>query len=175
MNTPRTQKIKSLKEQLIEAEASKLDLFEEVKDGNLDNVKKILCYNKDVNIELQNVYGDTALMCVCENGRKEIAELLIEKGANIDLKNKHGNTALTIACIIGHKEIVELLIEKGANVELQNITGSKVLGIACRNGYKEIVELLKKKFYSPPFLKESLMRLVKEFSKDTVMKTLKEI
>ncbi len=46
-------------------------------------------------------------------GRKEVAELLIDKGADVNAKNNYGGTPLDSAIIMGRTEIADLLRKHG--------------------------------------------------------------
>ena len=69
----------------------------------------------------------TVLMYAANNGRKEIAELLIAKGADVNIKDKSGYTPLYAAAIDGHWEIAELLIAKGVDVNAKDSIGMTAL------------------------------------------------
>ena len=45
---------------------------------------------------MQNDLGFTALMCACQDGQVEVADLLIEKGAEVEYHNK---VRLLVQCI----------------------------------------------------------------------------
>lgn len=60
------------------------------------NNRKILqrLINLGVNVNVQNKYGITALMCAAHNGHKEAVEILLLAGANVNLASKEGRIAL---------------------------------------------------------------------------------
>ena len=57
----------------------------------------------------------SALHLAARYGKKDVAELLIDKGADINLNNGWGGTPLSWAKHKGRKGIVELLRKHGAN------------------------------------------------------------
>lgn len=59
--------------------------------------------------------GKTALMWACQNGHREIVDLLLNMGAKWKMKDDDGLTALTIASENAHLDIENLLREYGAN------------------------------------------------------------
>jgi ankyrin repeat protein len=73
---------------------------------------------------------------------KEVAELLIAQGAEVDAKTKDGDTPLLRAALDGHKEVAELLISKGARLDAKNDGGFTVLHGAAEWGWKDMAELL---------------------------------
>jgi ankyrin repeat protein len=77
-----------------------------------------------------------------DQGRKEVAELLISKNADINAETTQGSTPLHLAAQHGHKDVVELLISKGANVNAVNEAGMRPLMFARSSGNKDVVEIL---------------------------------
>ena len=107
------------------------DLFDEAKDGELENVKFLL--KNGTNIHAQN---DEALRIASDCGHTEIVKLLIELGADI---HAWDDDALRWASECGHIEIVKLLIEAGADIHARS---DQALIWASMNGHIEIVKLL---------------------------------
>lgn len=52
-----------------------------------------------LDINLQTVFGETALMRAVGLKQTKVVELLIEHGANLDIQTRYGNTALDIALL----------------------------------------------------------------------------
>ena len=72
----------------------------------------------------------TPLHFACENGKLEIAKLLIERNANITLKTEKkiwyehdGMTTIHFAASSGNVELVKLLIAKGAEINEKTADG----------------------------------------------------
>ncbi|EOD05501.1 hypothetical protein EMIHUDRAFT_351152 [Emiliania huxleyi CCMP1516] len=59
--------------------------------------------------------GATPLFMACQQGRLEIARLLLEAGAAIDQADEQGATPLFAACEDGHLEVAKLLSSYGAS------------------------------------------------------------
>ena len=89
-------------------------LFDAVKKGDIEAVRKYLDAGADVNTKDEDGY--TLLTVAVAYGSKEIVELLIFNGVDVNAKNDGGSTPLNIATAQGHKEIVELLIFNGVDV-----------------------------------------------------------
>ena len=89
-------------------------LFDAVKKGDIEAVRKHLDAGADVNTKDEDGY--TLLTVAVAYGSKEIVELLIFNGVDVNAKNDGGSTPLNIATAQGHKEIVELLIFNGVDV-----------------------------------------------------------
>jgi tetratricopeptide (TPR) repeat protein len=84
-----------------------------VHKGDVKKVKELLDKGANVN---EFKYG-TALMIAAQDGRLEIARLLIDRGADINVQSNMGWTALGLAADGGHTDMVDLLITKGADVD----------------------------------------------------------
>ena len=78
--------------------------------GNLEITKLLLDYRPALN--LQEVYGETAVAVAVMNNHESIVRLLISKGAKIDTKNKLGLTPLDIAHKCGYGKIARILRKK---------------------------------------------------------------
>jgi len=108
---------------------AKAKWFKYVKDGNKDGIKRVL-EEEDIDIDVRDVGGNTALIISSAYEDKEIVRLLVEKGANINDQNDYGDTALMIASYEGRTEIVKFLVEKGADINHQNKDGKTALDLA---------------------------------------------
>ena len=67
-----------------------------------------------VDVEAQNRWGDTALMCTGREGYSDIVQVLLDAGADKETVNHGGDTALVCANRDGRTEVVQALIEAGA-------------------------------------------------------------
>ncbi len=61
-------------------------------------------------MNMQKNDGQSALMSASKNGRKEVAQILLDHNADTSIRDTNGKTALSWACETGHAEIVELLL-----------------------------------------------------------------
>lgn len=68
-------------------------------------------------LERLNMFGMTPLSLAASEGRKEMAETLIEHGAKVDARDRSGDTALHWAT---HTSIMKVLIDRGADVNVRN-------------------------------------------------------
>jgi hypothetical protein len=83
--------------------------------------------SKQVDVNVKNNYGVTALIDSSYRGQKEQVEWLIVEGANLNARDNQGDTALMKAAIKGHSKIVELLIANGADVHAKDNAGNTAL------------------------------------------------
>ncbi|EMT70529.1 Ankyrin repeat domain-containing protein 50 [Fusarium odoratissimum] len=84
-------------------------------------------------IDAQDPIGEsTALTQAAEQGRADLASLLLENGANPNQREKHGKTALHIAAQNGHLDVVAVLIAGGADIDAR-VHGWTSMLLAAKN------------------------------------------
>jgi ankyrin repeat protein len=122
------------------------DPMQAVKEGKIAVVRELLAANPSLAgemVELGGGFRGTLLLVAAVNGRREVAELLIEKGADVNAAMTKSNvTPLHAAAQYGHTSIAELLIAKGAHVNAKTITDSTPLHEAAEGGHTGVAELL---------------------------------
>nr|XP_032801958.1 inversin isoform X1 [Petromyzon marinus] len=96
--------------------------------------------NLDVN--LADKYGGTALHAAALSGHVSTVRLLLAHGAQVDAANVMKHTPLFRACEMGHKEVIETLIEGGARVDLVDQDGHSPLHWAALGGNADICLIL---------------------------------
>ena len=93
----------------------------------------------NININLQNNQGVTALMYSGDNSKEDIVKMLLEHpNIDVNIKNNYGNTALLVSCIRSNstssENIVQMLLEHpNIDVNLQNNEGNTALMGCCSN------------------------------------------
>ncbi len=127
-------------------------LMQAVKNNNIELTTQLLKKGADPNI--QNEYGNTALIWASCNDHIEMVRLLLEAGADPNIQNEYGKTALIWASCKGHIEIVRLLLEAGADPNFQNESGRTALMSASTYGHTEIVWLLLEA-WADPYLRDN--------------------
>jgi ankyrin repeat protein len=73
-------------------------------------VRLLLDHGADPNIR-EREDGNTPLHLASQNGRTEIARLLVEHGASVEVQDNLGRTPLDVASWWRHDEIIKLLTE----------------------------------------------------------------
>lgn len=95
----------------------------------LDQLEVVVALlGKDVNLELQDRKGDTALHVACENQHLDCARNLLRgpRGPqNLQLQNWKGLTCLHIATMKRNLPLISLLLDSGANINSQEGTSGK--------------------------------------------------
>ena len=103
-------------------------------------VKELL--ETDININIKDDDGYTALTHSVYGGYLKCVKLLIKKGANVNIKDNNGYTALMEATTHGHIEIVKFLLENDADPNIRDNKGYTALMIAADTENPEIVKVL---------------------------------
>ena len=99
--------------------------------------------NLDLNIDLIDVYGETALMAALRAGHTDTVARLLALGADTDPQQESGRfTALIYASILGDQEVTEQLLAAGADVNYRGGNGWNALGWAVVEGNVNVVEQL---------------------------------
>lgn len=127
--------------QLIQEKQEQLNrkLFDAVKEGKLDDVKRYI--KEGAHIHAQDKLKETPLFWAAYNDYLEIAQLLITHGANVNTRDKEKGTPLHWAAFKGNIEIVQLLIAHGAHTTVQDENNEMPLHDAAKNGHFEIAQL----------------------------------
>jgi len=110
-------------------------------DGNRDYVEFGIMQGFSPNV--QNKYGDTALIAACAGNQPAIVRYLLRKGADPNFPNYDGTTPLMVASYYGNIEIVNLLLVAGADVNIKNELGTTALKAAEYKGCQECIKALK--------------------------------
>jgi ankyrin repeat protein len=86
----------------------------------------------DININLKNKYGQTALSLAAGNGHTEIVQqLLARQDVDVNVQDFHGQTALGQAVFYGHiTVVVTLLGTPEVRVDILNVEGKTPLSWA---------------------------------------------
>lgn len=106
-----------------------------------DIVERLLTIG-NIDVNLQNRYGDTPLMLAITSGQAEIVKLLIHADADVNLRNLDKDSSLHFAAKNGFLEIVEMLLECGAEIDAQNLWGYTPVLQAAMENHREVVQKL---------------------------------
>ncbi len=102
-----------------------------------------LLISNGANSNFINSKGNTALMYSCQEGHRDVSELLIRHSNTINNNKNHaGMTALMFASLCGHQCIVKLLLGSGSLPDKGDTNGSTALMMVSRNGHTACVEAL---------------------------------
>nr|KAG5692115.1 hypothetical protein BaRGS_014278 [Batillaria attramentaria] len=121
-------------------------LLKAAKQGNTEEVKRLIAQNADVNVVDEDARTALYLACTKDNTEvcyEQVCRLLIQKGAEVKCQNIKGETPLHLTCTDDRKKnLVELLLDSGADVTIEDKKGRTPLHVACENGCTELVKQL---------------------------------
>ncbi|MHC4154047.1 MAG: ankyrin repeat domain-containing protein [Planctomycetota bacterium] len=116
-------------------------LFEAVKKGDVEHVRKLITPRVDVNAKDRK--GQTPLHFAARHGHEQIARLLIAGGADVNVNMSDESwTPLLDAASTGHTKLAKLLLEKGAKVDVGDDYGYTPLYYAIWSEDQEMVRML---------------------------------
>jgi len=116
-------------------------IHDAAQSGDLAQVKELLKENPDLVLS-KDTPGWTALHYAAYYGRKDVAELLLNKNADVNTKDNQGLTPLHLAAKEGHKDTAEVLLTNKADVNAKDNNGHTALHFAAIYGYKDVIDLL---------------------------------
>ena len=135
----------------------KSTIFAEVlkvkESGMRKKLVTILLKNTMINLNIQNVKGQTALTLAAYYGFDGIAELLLKNGATVDIQDVSGTTPLMYTARTGKAGIdeeswaafaktIKVLLRYGASVEIKNNNGETALSLAEQLGNERFAEIV---------------------------------
>ena len=137
-----------LDEKLIEKKICERKLFFASKDGNGEEVKRLInAHMLNVNFRMPIRDSEsTPLIGACAEGHNEVVQVLLDAGADVDMGDNSENTPLMFAGKSGHIKCVILLLGAGAMVGKANTYGRTPLWWAWD---KEVAKLLIKNGANP--------------------------
>ena len=105
--------------------------------GNLEMVY-ILLRHQDIDVNIQDINGMTALYIAAREDHYEIAQVLLDAEAGVDIADFHaGRTPLRCAAERNHSDMVDLLLQYGADPEVMDREGGTAMLRAVNRGAKE--------------------------------------
>ncbi len=122
------------------AASSDRRLVQAVKQQDQEAVRALLKQQVDVNVP--QVDGTTALHWAAHWNDRDSADLLIRAGANVNAANDYGVTPLLLACSNASAAMVETLLKAGADPNAARSTGETPLMTCARTGNLEAVKVL---------------------------------
>ena len=115
----------------------------------------LFCLSRGDDVNAADDLGRTALHAAAQEGRIDIAAILIEHGATVEARNKAGDTPLDYAVFHGHSDIADLLRKHGAvdrkgESALQHDRDTETIGWASMQSVHKLIDEIKKTEPSPP-------------------------
>ncbi|XP_010806309.2 inversin isoform X3 [Bos taurus] len=110
--------------------------------GNDDVLRTMLSLKSDIDINMADKYGGTALHAAALSGHVSTVKLLLENNAQVDATDVMKHTPLFRACEMGHKDVIQTLIKGGARVDLVDQDGHSLLHWAALGGNADVCQIL---------------------------------
>ncbi|XP_069491046.1 inversin [Ambystoma mexicanum] len=117
--------------------------------GSDDVVRAMLVLKPELDVNLADRYGGTALHAASLAGHVSTVRLLLEQGARADASDLAKQTPLFRACEMGHQTVVQALIEGGARVDLVDQDGRSPLHWAALGGNANVCRILMENAIDP--------------------------
>lgn len=134
----------------------------------------------DINVNIQDQFGFTALMNSVKYGSSEFVEILLENGSDVFISNQYdsGDTALHYSCDNGDLRTHMILLGYTRIVDVVNNEGMTPLMYAVQKKHEKIVEKLVKTG-ADPYLPDKTNSSALDYSKksgfsEKMMKILNE-
>ncbi|KAK6543557.1 hypothetical protein TWF694_000301 [Orbilia ellipsospora] len=113
-------------------------LFSAVGKGRGDVVKMLLEVG-EVDVDVENDYGDTPLLLAIGSGNIEVVRVLLENGAGVEVKGAGDSTPLCVAVSRSDEAIIRLLLERSVSMEAKGSLGNTPLSLAIGKYWSEAV------------------------------------
>ncbi|XP_036744276.2 inversin isoform X6 [Manis pentadactyla] len=110
--------------------------------GSDDVLRTMLSLKADIDINMADKYGGTALHAAALSGHVSTVKLLLENSAQVDATDVMKHTPLFRACEMGHKDVIQTLIQGGARVDLVDQDGHSLLHWAALGGNADVCQIL---------------------------------
>uniref|UniRef100_A0ABM5GQU3 Inversin isoform X1 n=1 Tax=Pogona vitticeps TaxID=103695 RepID=A0ABM5GQU3_9SAUR len=110
--------------------------------GSDDVIRTMLNLKVDIDINMADKYGGTALHAAALSGHVSTVQLLLKHNAQVDATDVMKHTPLFRACEMGHKEVIQTLIKGGARVDLVDQDGHSPLHWAALGGNPDVCQIL---------------------------------
>ncbi|VTJ73212.1 Hypothetical predicted protein [Marmota monax] len=110
--------------------------------GSDDVLRTMLSLKSDIDINMADKYGGTALHAAALSGHVSTVKLLLENDAQVDATDVMKHTPLFRACEMGHKDVIQTLIKGGARVDLIDQDGHSLLHWAALGGNADVCQIL---------------------------------
>lgn len=106
------------------------------------SVVKLWLEQEAINIEHNDRFGRTPLLCAAQQGRLNILDALLKSNANLSAKSEQDNTALHLAAYYNQFDCVKLLLRYKAPITSRNRHGEAPLHMAASVGSSQCAKHL---------------------------------
>ena len=129
-----------------ENQVTPLMLACEISDDKAREAILEMLLKKGAEVNLQDMFGKTALMRAVLSDDVITVKTLLKNGAELNMQDKYGNIALSYAAKVGSEKCTRVLVMEGKrksiDIDFQNLQGLTPLLIASQEGHLETAHLL---------------------------------
>jgi uncharacterized protein len=100
--------------------------------------------DQDIDVNLVDIHGETALFDCARKGKLEIAKLLISKFAKVNMINRRGETAFHFAARKGNLNVLKLLVEAGSYTNKKTKDDHLPVHYAILAGKEDVIDYVLK-------------------------------
>lgn len=113
-----------------------MDLFQCILSNDLEQLKKLLRNDTDINAVDSSYWRNKPLHFAIENNKEEVVRELLQNKWNVDIDalNARGDTPLHVAARKGHYEFIYWLLRQQAACEVRNKEGMTFVDIIRKQG-----------------------------------------
>ena len=109
--------------------------------GSQDEIYALLGSGDNLDSELDDGSGYTALHIACERGNFGVVKMLTKNGCHFNRESRNGETPLCVACRTGSLNIAKHLVDLGVDMH-EPVVDSTLLHVAVSNGNLQIASWL---------------------------------
>ncbi len=109
----------------------------------------------DINVNLADDHGETALFDCARKAKLDIAKLLINKFASVNVENRMGELPIHLAAFKGDLDVIKLLIESGSYLNKKTQEDKLPVHYAIAGGRAEVIPFLLKEGKQNWFIRDT--------------------
>ncbi|XP_046563593.1 putative ankyrin repeat protein RF_0381 [Haliotis rubra] len=126
----------------IRAMTANTNLHAECREGNLNNVRKLLTTNT-ANVNKMGLYGWTPLLASAWSGDTDVLDCIMYKGGDVSAVDDGGDNVLHVACNGGHDHMVKYIISLNVvDVNCRGQHGRTPVMVAALGGHRRMMTSL---------------------------------
>ena len=96
-----------------------------------------------VDVEVTNMYNETALLIACKEGKNDAINVLLNAGADPYIPDGNGATCIHHAVGEGcNKDVIETIVNHDVDINATDKNNATALMIACKRGNKDAINVL---------------------------------
>lgn len=109
----------------------------------------------DININLADDHGETALFDCARKAKLDIAKLLMNKFASVNVENRVGELPIHLAAFKGDMDMIKLLIESGSHLNKKTQEDKLPVHYAIAGGRADVIPFLLKEGKQNWFIRDT--------------------